>query len=305
MWHGILVVNKERGMSSHQVVAKLRRILGQSEIGHSGTLDPEATGVLVVGLGQATRSFQYMDEAVKIYRAELTLGQTTDTQDATGRIIDTQPDMRIHRDQLEQAIGRLTGEIHQVPTMFSAVKLHGQKLYDLARQGLEVEREARPIKVYHWQIVDPKSEYTYATQLTCEITCSKGTYIRTLIHDLGQTLGCGAHMSALIRLRSGPFSLEDAVSLSGVAEYFAAGRIEELLFSINTALSHFIPIWPQNEDLPKLVHGGKLSFDRYPASQNIGTLARALDNDSRVLAVLRLEDGGTHRYWQPVKVFHY
>lgn len=305
MWHGILVINKERGISSHQVVAKLRRILGQSEIGHSGTLDPEATGVLVVGLGQATRSFQYMDEAVKIYRAELTLGQTTDTQDATGRIIASQLDMRIRRDQLEQAIGKLTGEIRQIPPMFSAVKLHGKKLYDLAREGLEVEREARPVKVYHWRIVDPQPEYTYATRLTCEITCSRGTYIRTLIHDLGRSLGCGAHMSALVRLRSGPFSLEDAVSLSDVAEYFAAGRIEELLFSINAALSHLIPIWPQNEDLPKLMNGGKLSFDKYPVARNIGALARALDNDCRVLAVLRLEDGGAYRYWQPVKVFHY
>ena len=156
MWHGILTINKERGLTSHQVIAKLRRILSQTEIGHTGTLDPEAEGVLVVGLGQATRSFSFLDESIKVYRAEIILGQQTDTQDASGKIIAEHPETDLRIEVIQKTIAEFIGNIRQKPPMYSAVKLHGKKLYELARQGVTVERNERPITVYSWTIEDLK-----------------------------------------------------------------------------------------------------------------------------------------------------
>ena len=304
MLHGILVINKERGLTSHKVVAEMRRILKQKEIGHTGTLDPEATGVLVVGLGNATRSFSYLDESAKVYRAELIFGRVTDTQDATGKVLAEDRDAVFSLPKLEQAMGHLSGEIAQIPPMFSAVKVQGRKLYDLARQGLEVERQPRTIKVGQWKILNPgASRFGFLDRLECEITCSKGTYIRTLIHDLGQDLGCGAHMGKLTRLKSGPFQLEDAVLTDKVRELFGQGRLTEILVSLNTALSHLTPIWIQADDLIKVKNGGKLSFEKYAAPVPTGTFVRVLNRDSDVIAIAQLTETETHSFWQPIKVF--
>jgi tRNA pseudouridine55 synthase len=305
MWHGILIIDKERGLTSHQLVARLRRILKQSEVGHTGTLDPEATGVLVVGLGQATRSFMFLNETIKIYRAEIIIGQATDTQDATGRVLAEKPESVIGLDQLQVAITPLTGEIDQIPPMFSAVKIDGHKLYDLARRGEVVDRKARKIKVWNWSILDPQASYGYRQSVLVEITCSKGTYVRTLIHDLGEQLGCGAHMGKLVRLKSGDFSLDDSVTADQVQEYFVQGRMGEIIVSLNTALSHLHPIWLQEDDLEKVAHGGKLSFSKYPYEAPPDTPARVLDRFSKVIAVVQLSGAGLNRFWQPVKVFNY
>ncbi len=305
MLHGILIVNKERGMTSHHVVAQLRRIIHQAAIGHTGTLDPEATGVLVVGLGQATRFFPYLEEAVKVYQAEIIFGRSTDTQDATGRIIAESPDTNISLDSLRAAILTLTGAIEQIPPMFSAVKMNGTKLYDLARKGMVVERAARPILVHYWKILTPQSDYGFLGRLVVEIACSKGTYIRTLIHDLGEALGCGAHMGGLIRLRSGAFSLEEALILDKIKERFEQGRLGEAIVSLNCALSHLPSLWLDEEDIKKVRNGGKLSFEKYQLPADPGTQARVLDKSAMVLAIAELIDAGSHYFWQPVKVFHY
>ncbi len=305
MWHGILVVNKERGVTSHHVVVKLRQVLSQKAIGHTGTLDPEATGVLVVGLGQATRSLPFLNESVKVYRAEIVLGRATDTQDATGTVTAEKRDFFISASELEKALRQLTGEIGQIPPMFSAVKVNGQKLYDLARQGLEIHRNSRIIKVHHWHILNPQAGYEYQSRIQCAITCSKGTYVRTLIHDLGVLLGCGAHMGSLIRLKSGDFQLEDAHTFARIEDYYKRGQFAELLISMNTALSHLFPIWVRDEDLVKINNGGKLSFDKYPGDLKVGALGRIVDQFSNVIAVVQLENAGTHLFWQPVKVFKY
>ncbi|TCL55863.1 tRNA pseudouridine synthase B [Hydrogenispora ethanolica] len=305
MWHGITIINKERGLTSHQVVSALRRILHQSEIGHTGTLDPEATGVLVVGFGQGTRSFPYLNETTKLYRAEVILGRTTDTQDATGKILGEKTDFQIDLATVRAAIKQLTGEIRQVPPMFSAVKVHGSKLYDLARKGLEVERQSRPITVLNWHILAEQPGYHFLDRIPVEIACSKGSYIRTLIHDLGQILGCGAHMGSLIRLRSGDFRIEDSVTVDTVKDYFSQGRFAELLLSLNVALDHLVPLWIGDEDLEKVLHGGKLSFGKYQIQVSSGQLARVLDRNSLVRAVVQLQDAGSYPYWQPVKVFQY
>jgi tRNA pseudouridine55 synthase len=305
MWHGILVINKERGLTSHQVIAKLRRILNQKEIGHTGTLDPEATGVLVMGLGQATRSLSFLDDNRKRYRAEIILGQATDTQDASGAIIAEKTDFSIKASDLESALHQFMGEIDQIPPMYSAVKVGGQKLYDLARQGLTIHREARIIKILNWQILNLQTAYGYRSSIECEITCSKGTYIRTLIHDLGSLLGCGAHMGSLVRLQSGDFQLDDAHTLDEITGYYVQGRLSDILIPLNTALHHLFPIWLADEDLPKIINGGKISFEKYSGDYSPGVFGRVLDRFSNLIAIVQLTDAGTHLFWQPVKVFKY
>jgi tRNA pseudouridine55 synthase len=305
MWQGFLILNKERGLTSHQAVARIRRIFCQSEAGHSGTLDPGATGVLVVGLGQATRFFSFLDEKQKVYQAEIILGQVTDTQDAYGQILREHRNFNIGLDRLERAAAHFTGEQEQVPPMFSAVKVGGQKLYDLARQGLEIERQPRRITVFSWEILNPQSAYGFEDKIICGITCSRGTYIRTLIHDLGDFLGCGAHMGGLIRSASGDFNLETAVTLTQVEEYSRQGRLDELLVSINTALRHLPSIQIELVDVLKVRNGGKLSAQKYPATNDgdrIGILARVLDPLGQLIAVAELKAMDSHPYWQPVKV---
>jgi tRNA pseudouridine55 synthase len=304
MIHGIIVVNKERGITSHQVVAGLRRILNQSELGHTGTLDPEATGVLVVGLGEATRSFQFLDERVKLYRAEIILGRSTDTQDASGIALAEDPEMCVSRTKIEAAIMKLTGELDQLPPMYSAVKVNGRKLYDLARQGIVIERQNRKISVSQWENMFLREQYGYLDSFTAEITCSKGTYIRTLIHDLGELLGCGAHMGSLVRLRSGNFRLEEALTLSEIQQYYAAGRLIERLIGLDKALAHLETLMPEEDDRKKLLHGGKLSYARYPLAVPAGSFVRAMDRNFHVIAVLSLKEAEGHCFWQPVKVFN-
>ena len=306
MWHGILIINKGRGITSHQVIAKLRRILNQTEMGHTGTLDPDAEGVLVVGLGQATRSFPFLDESFKVYRAEVILGQQTDTQDASGRVITEHPETDLPIDVIEKTIAEFTGNTMQIPPMYSAVKLHGQKLYDLARRGVTVERNARPITVYNWIVEKPKAKYGFRGRFVSGITCSKGTYIRTLINDLGIKLGCGAHMGDLLRLQSGVFRLDDAVTLEHVEECIKNGCFNDLLITISKALSHLPSIYPEESDLPKVKNGGKLSFYKYNCIIDMGSLVKAIEiGTDRTIAILRLDDNGSYRYWQPVKVFRY
>ncbi len=304
-WHGILVINKERGMTSHKVVANLRHLLRQAEIGHTGTLDPEATGVLVVGLGQATRSFSFLKEEIKTYRAEIILGQATDTQDATGKIIRENRFSTISYDTIFQRINQFLGDTYQLPPMYSAVKVDGRKLYDLARQGMEVERTPRLIKIHSWKILNPKLEYGFRDNVFAEITCSKGTYIRTLIHDLGDKLGTGAHMGDLARLVSGEFRLEEAMTIAQVQESLEQGILSQQLISINTALAHLPALQLDEEDLVKVNNGGKISYQKYYQSAVTGALAKVLDPADRVVAIVELQDAGTHQYWQPVKVFRY
>lgn len=306
MWHGILTVNKERGLTSHQVIAKLRRILKQREIGHTGTLDPEAEGVLVVGLGQGTRSFSFMDESVKIYQAEVILGQRTDTQDASGRIITEHLETNVSLEVIKQAIMELTGDIRQIPPMYSAVKSKGQKLYDLARRGVMVERNARPITVNSWIIEEPKNNYGFKESFTSVISCSKGTYIRTLIDDLGEKLGCGAHMGSLLRLQSGIFHLAQGVTLDQISELVKEGSLNERIISITEALKHLPLIYLEQEDLLKVNNGGKLSFYKYDKIETTMGLVKALEiGTDKTIAILKLMDNGSYQFWQPVKVFRY
>ena len=208
MANGIIIIDKPAGWTSMDVCAKLRGILKTKKVGHAGTLDPMATGVLPVFVGQATRAVSFAEDGEKEYIAGLRLGRTTDTQDTSGETLDTHP-VLTGREDLLHLLPRFTGEIQQVPPMYSAVKIGGQKLYQIARRGGEIQRPARPVTVYELELLDQTGPGDY----TLRIRCSKGTYVRTLCHDIGQALGCGGCMSSLRRTQAGRFSIARAVPL--------------------------------------------------------------------------------------------
>ena len=204
---GILPVEKGRGVTSFQVVAHLRRILRAPKIGHGGTLDPEATGVLPILIGEATKLTPYLTDLDKEYLATVRLGLTTDTQDVTGTVLERRPVPDLERAVVDAALGRFVGAISQVPPMYSALRRGGRRLYELAREGVTVEREARQVRVYAIALVD-----LALPDLVIRVRCGKGTYIRTLAADLGEVLGCGGTLASLVRTRVGPYALADAVS---------------------------------------------------------------------------------------------
>lgn len=213
MANGIVIIDKPAGWTSMDVCAKLRGILKTKKIGHAGTLDPMATGVLPVFVGRATRAVSFAEGGEKEYVAGLRLGRTTNTQDTEGQTL-TQSPVTVGREELEAVLPRFTGEISQIPPMFSAIKINGQKLYDLARQGKEVERKARAVTIFALEVVEQVSETDYILR----IRCSKGTYVRTLCHDIGQALGCGGCMFSLRRTMAAGFTLDESVTLEQMQE---------------------------------------------------------------------------------------
>ena len=226
--NGILLIDKQPDWTSNDVVAKLKGILHQRRIGHSGTLDPMATGLLVVFVGRATRAVEFAEGHDKSYIAGLRLGITTDTQDITGRVLEAK-DVTVTREELEQALVGFRGEIQQIPPMYSAIKHKGQRLYDIARKGGEVERRPRSITIHDLRVIDGQEG-----DWLLDVRCSKGTYVRTLCHDLGRALGCGGCMSSLRRVEAGQFSVDQAVTLSQVQQMADAGRMEELLLPVDS-----------------------------------------------------------------------
>ena len=225
MIHGIINVYKEKGFTSHDVVAKLRRIVGQKKIGHTGTLDPDATGVLPVCLGKATKLCDLLTDKNKTYEAVLLLGKTTDTQDITGEVLEEKSTEALTEEKVREAIEGFIGDYEQIPPMYSALKVNGKKLYELAREGKVIERKARPVKILDIQILEidlPK--------VRMEVSCSKGTYIRTLCHDIGEKLGCGGCMESLIRTRVSTFRIEDAKTLDEIETLKQEGKLAELMY---------------------------------------------------------------------------
>lgn len=216
---GVININKPLGMTSHDVVAQLRRILDMKRIGHTGTLDPEATGVLPVCVGKATKITELLTAAQKQYVARVQLGIVTDTQDATGEVLRTSP-VTAEKEEVLQALKSFEGEISQIPPMYSAIKVDGKKLYELAREGKEIEREPRRITIYGIKLLDFDLENHC---FTMRVDCSKGTYIRTLCQDIGEALGCGAHMAGLTRTRSGQFQIENSITLEEVEQRIMQG----------------------------------------------------------------------------------
>ena len=228
MTDGIINVYKERGFTSHDVVAKLRGILKMKKIGHTGTLDPEAEGVLPVCIGKATKVCELLTDKEKTYQAVLLLGTVTDTQDTTGEVLESHP-VNCKEEELCACVQRFTGEILQVPPMYSALKVNGKKLYELARQGIEVERKARPVTIKEIRI----DEIAFP-RVALTVTCSKGTYIRTLCHDIGAFLGCGGCMEKLLRVAVGPFELKDSIRLCDIEQKRDEGKLDEIIYSTDS-----------------------------------------------------------------------
>ena len=213
MPNGIVVIDKPAGWTSMDVCAKLRGILKEKRVGHGGTLDPMATGVLPVFVGTATKAVEFAEKGDKEYIAGLRLGKVTNTQDITGEVLEARP-VSVSREELEAVLPRFTGSIEQIPPMYSAIKINGKKLYELARKGREVERQPRPVVVHTLEVL----ERSGVTEYLLRIRCSKGTYVRTLCHDIGQALGCGGCMSSLRRTMAAGFTLKDAVAMEQVQE---------------------------------------------------------------------------------------
>jgi tRNA pseudouridine55 synthase len=226
---GVLIVDKPQGLTSHDVVYRLRRKLGMKKIGHAGTLDPMATGLLIMLIGKATRISQYLMSTDKVYEGEATLGVITDSQDAEGEMMETRPVPELSEATVREVMKGFLGDQYQIPPMHSAIKIDGVKLYHLARKGEEVEREPRFIRVMSFELLSfalPK--------LTFRLHCTKGTYVRTIAHDLGQKLGCGAHLSALRRTASGKFDLNQGLALDEI-EALPLPEIEKRLIPIYAA----------------------------------------------------------------------
>lgn len=229
--NGILLIDKEPGWTSNDVVVKLKGILHERRVGHSGTLDPMATGLLVVFVGRATRAVQFAEQDAKCYRAALRLGVSTDTQDITGNIL-SQKDVYISQNELETVLARFRGEIEQIPPMYSAIQVGGKRLYDIARKGGVVERAPRPVRIHELKLLGHEGE-----DWLLEVRCSKGTYIRTLCHDIGRALGCGGCMSALRRTEVGCFQVSDAINIEQAQRLRDAGEIEKRLLPVDTLFS--------------------------------------------------------------------
>lgn len=233
MRNGILNIYKEKGYTSHDVVAKLRGIVRQKRIGHTGTLDPDAEGVLPVCLGKATSLCGMLTDQSKIYETVLLLGKVTDTQDLTGRVLEEREAQGLTEEEVRSCIADFAGDYEQLPPMYSALKVNGKKLYELARQGIEVERKKRKVRIHEISIQEIS-----LPRVRMKVHCSKGTYIRTLCHDIGRKLGCGGCMESLLRIRAGCFELSDSVRLGDVEAACAAGNLDKILRPADWVFEH-------------------------------------------------------------------
>ena len=241
--NGIINLKKEAGMTSHDAVFKLRKILGTKKIGHGGTLDPDVVGVLPIAVGKATRMVEFMQDEGKVYEGEITLGYSTATEDASGEVVSETPVLNpLDEKSVDDVIADLTGTITQVPPMYSAVKVNGRKLYEYARAGQEVERPERQVTIYSFERTSPISYDDKLARFTFRVKCSKGTYIRTLSVDLGEKLGYAAHMSYLTRTSAAGLQLEDALTLEEIAQKVEAGQLD-FLYPLEIGTGNLVKVY--------------------------------------------------------------
>lgn len=292
---GVLVVDKPVGLTSHDVVQVVRKGTNIRRAGHTGTLDPRASGVLVILVGPAVRLSEYVSASDKRYQAVVRLGATTDTYDADGRILSTAPVDKITEAQFEEALQSFVGEIEQVPPPYSAVKVKGRKAYDMARNGEEVDLAPRRIKVYSLELLE-----WAPPEAVVDVYCSSGTYVRSLAHDLGEKLGCGAHLIGLRRTKSGRFTLRDAVPLNRLREAFEDGNWYQYLIPAAEALSDWPVIELGQDQMDAIRHGHRIpaTEDDHSASH---TMARGVSEQGELVALLEIVPDTNE--WQPKKVF--
>ena len=300
---GILAIHKEVGMTSHDVVFKLRKILKTKKVGHTGTLDPEVSGVLPICVGKATRVSDYVMESGKSYRAEVTIGMSTTTEDQTGEIVDQKRvDQNLwDKDEIIATLKQLEGDIEQTPPMYSAVKVNGKKLYEYARQNIEVER---PVRRVHINSIDLISDIIYEND-TCkfeiEVECGKGTYIRTLATQIGALLNYPAHMSHLIRLKSGGFSLEQAIKLDDLREIVEQDKLQDVILPLEYGLNGLTKVTVHDKDIvTRIQNGQKIEKSLIDESKHDGEFV--VWYEDKAIAIMDTYDKNETLY-KPKKVF--
>ena len=279
---GVLNVNKPKGMTSHDVVDWVRSLVHMKRVGHTGTLDPEARGVLPICIGKATKIVQFLTGMQKSYIATMRLGIVTDTQDATGRVIRRSDQTDIPKGQIESAFEKFRGKIQQIPPMASAVRIGGKRLYELARKEAQIQRPTRSAQIYRLEVLDYRGP-----DITFEVTSSKGTYIRTLCADIGEVLGCGAHMASLIRTKSGPFLLEDSHTLEELKD---VPDIRVLLWSMDEALGHLATVKVKEGVVEAILNGVPINaswIEPWAAGIRAGQFVRVHSPEGELLAVAR------------------
>jgi len=287
---GVLVVDKPVGLTSHEVVQIVRKGTNIRRAGHTGTLDPRASGVLVILIGPAVRLSEYVSASDKRYQAIIRLGATTDTYDADGHVTSSAP-VNISEEQFESSLQQFIGEIEQVPPPYSAVKVKGRKAYEMAREGEEVDLQPRKINVYNLELLE-----WAPPEAVIDVYCSSGTYVRSLAHDLGNVLGCGAHLVGLRRTKSGRFTLRDAVPLRKLREAFEAGNWYQFLIPAAEALSDWPAIELDVDQVEAVRHG-----HRVPADPGSTGWSRGISQQGELVALMEVDPASGE--WQPRKVF--
>lgn len=296
MYDGIINVYKEKGFTSFDVVAKMRGILGQKKVGHTGTLDPEAEGVLPVCVGKGTRLCDMLTDRDKTYEATLLLGMETDTQDTTGTVLSETDASGLTEAAVREAVLSFVGDYDQIPPMYSALKVKGRKLCDLARQGVEVERKPRPVKIY-----DITIRSICLPEVVMTVSCSKGTYIRTLCHDIGQKLAVGGCMKKLLRTRAAGFRMEDSRTLDELQALKDAGRLEEAVLPVETVFSGCQEIRSGDASMDRLLRNGNpFRFQTAPET-SLEEPFRVYDSTGLFIGIYRFSE--EKRMFYPVKIF--
>jgi tRNA pseudouridine55 synthase len=298
---GIVNVNKAYGVSSHGVVQEVRRLFSHIKAGHSGTLDPMATGVLPVCLGRATRVVEYMIELPKIYHASVVFGKTTDTEDATGKTLETKAVPMLERAQVEEILSSFIGKIEQLPPLYSAVKYKGKPLYKWTRLGEEVPRKVRTALIYDIQVSE--FDLNREPHLVFDVECSRGTYVRTLAADLGAKIGCGAHLSALTRLAVGPFKQENAYTIEDLENLAKAGYLETAVQPIDSALVQLPHITLNSNQIEDLKQGKLVEYDQFEYLEHTKTDApiRVYDQQGAFKAIACIVNKDNIRLLKTVK----
>lgn len=296
MYDGIINVYKEKGFTSHDVVAKMRGILGQRKIGHTGTLDPEAEGVLPVCAGKGTKLCDMLTDHDKIYRAVLLLGTETDTEDTTGTVLETKDISGLTENEVRDAVCSFIGDYDQIPPMYSALKVDGKKLYELAREGKTVERKARPVKIF-----DIRIEKMELPEVTMTVSCSKGTYIRTLCHDIGMKLSVGGCMKELLRTKVGRFEIADSLTLADLQKLKEEDRLAEAVLPVEEVFKELLEIRSDTEEMDRLLKNGNPFRSRAVKDVENGDKFRVYHSDGTFIGVFQY-DAKKHMYY-PEKIF--
>jgi tRNA pseudouridine55 synthase len=294
--NGILDLYKPQGITSMEAVRQVRRLTGQKGVGHGGTLDPLAEGVLPICFGLATRVMEYLIQGTKLYRMTLRLGVTTDTYDSEGQVLSTTEPSGVTEQKFDQSLYAFRGTFLQTPPMFSALKSGGRRLYELARAGVEVERQPRQVQVSRLQLLDLD-----LPNATLEVECGRGTYLRSLGHDIGQALGCGAHITSLVRLRAGPFDLEHSVSMQRLEEACQQGAWQELLVSLDYALLSMKAVKVNAAAERAIRNGQAVSLGAHGHYAQHMESYRVYTQRGHFLGVVRLDKG--RGLWMPYKLF--